>query len=97
MRLDLPCEPASLRAARNAVATVAHQLGAAVDDVKIAVSEAVANVVVHAYRGGSKGLIKVFARPERRSGSRRRRSPNGPPTINAGNASPGFARNWGTR
>jgi anti-sigma regulatory factor (Ser/Thr protein kinase) len=65
VRLDLPCEPASVAAARNAVAGLAQRLGVAVDDVKIAVSEAVGNAIVHAYRGGKAGVIRVFAREER--------------------------------
>ncbi len=65
VRLDLPCEPASARVARNAVAGIAQWLGVAVEDVKIAVGEAVGNAVLHAYRGGSRGAIRVFARHER--------------------------------
>jgi anti-sigma regulatory factor (Ser/Thr protein kinase) len=65
VQLDLPCEASSGRIARNAVATLARRLGVAVDDVKIAVSEAVANAVIHAYRGGERGAIRVAARQER--------------------------------
>ena len=65
MRLDLSCEPVSVGTARNAVASLARDLGASVDDVKIAVSEAVANAVVHAYRDGASGEIRVVARHER--------------------------------
>ena len=65
LRLDLPCEPASARVARNAVAAVARRLGVAVEDVKIAVGEAVGNAVLHAYRGGGRGVIRVFARHQR--------------------------------
>lgn len=65
VRLDLPAEPASVAVARNAVATLAHGLGMVVDDVKIAVSEAVGNAIVHAYRNGKDGLVRVFAREER--------------------------------
>lgn len=65
MRLDLPSEPGSVSDARNAVAALAEWLGVGVDDVKIAVSEAVGNAVVHAYRGGKAGVIRVFAREDR--------------------------------
>lgn len=65
VRLDLPSDPASVTDARNAVAALAARLGVAVDDVKIAVSEAVGNAIVHAYRGGRTGVIRVFAREDR--------------------------------
>jgi anti-sigma regulatory factor (Ser/Thr protein kinase) len=65
VRLDLPCEPESVGTARNGVAAMAERLGAAVDDVKIAVSEAVGNAIVHAYRDGKSGGIRVFGREER--------------------------------
>lgn len=61
VRLELRCEPASVGVARDAVATLAERLDIAVDDVKIALSEAVGNVVVHAYRGSREGVIRVFA------------------------------------
>jgi anti-sigma regulatory factor (Ser/Thr protein kinase) len=65
VRLDLPSDPTSVRVARHAVGALAHRLGVAADDVKIAVSEAVGNAIIHAYQGGRAGVIKVFARPER--------------------------------
>lgn len=65
VRLDLPSEPESVADARNAVAALAQYLGVAVDDVKIAVSEAVGNAIVHAYRGTKSGAIRVFAREDR--------------------------------
>jgi anti-sigma regulatory factor (Ser/Thr protein kinase) len=65
VQLDLPSEPGSVRVARNAVGGLAHRLGIAADDVRIAVSEAVGNAILHAYRGGRDGAIRVFARPER--------------------------------
>jgi len=65
VRLDLPCEPESVGAARNGVVALAERLGVAVDDVKIAVSEAVGNVIVHAYRDRKAGVIRVFAREDR--------------------------------
>ena len=65
VRLDLPSEPASVAKARNAVAALADRFGVAVDDVKIAVSEAVGNAIVHAYRGRKPGVVRVFAREHR--------------------------------
>jgi stage II sporulation protein AB (anti-sigma F factor) len=65
VRLDLKCDAQSVATARHAVAELARRVGAQVDDVKIAVSEAVANAVVHAYRGMRPGRIWVKARPER--------------------------------
>ena len=65
VRLDLPREPESVGIARHAVAALAERFGLPVDDVKIAVSEAVGNAVLHAYRGGKSGFIKVFARQDR--------------------------------
>ena len=65
MRLDLTCEVTSVAAARHAIADLARRMGAQVDDVKIAVSEAVGNAVVHAYRGVPPGPISVRARRER--------------------------------
>ena len=47
------------------MAALAERLGVDVDDVKIAVSEAVGNTIVHAYRDGKLGVIRVFAREER--------------------------------
>jgi serine/threonine-protein kinase RsbW/stage II sporulation protein AB (anti-sigma F factor) len=41
------------------MAELAVRFGAGVDDVKIAVSEAVANAVIHAYRGREPGSVRV--------------------------------------
>ena len=65
MELSLSCEPESAGTARRAVAELARRLGAPEDDVKLAVTEAVANAVVHAFRGGGTGTIVVQARRER--------------------------------
>jgi serine/threonine-protein kinase RsbW len=51
--------------ARDAVAKLAGRVGAEVDDVKIAVSEAVANSIVHGYRDRATGTIRVTARHKR--------------------------------
>ena len=56
--------PESVPRARCALATVAADAGAAgdrLDDIKLAVSEALTNAVVHAYRGGKVGRLHVTA------------------------------------
>jgi anti-sigma regulatory factor (Ser/Thr protein kinase) len=62
VRLELPSEPASVKRARDEVATLAASVGIPVADVKLAVSEAVSNAVTHAFRGRSPGTISVRAR-----------------------------------
>jgi anti-sigma regulatory factor (Ser/Thr protein kinase) len=57
--LELPAEPESVAEARHAAARLARRYGAEEADVKIAVSEAVGNAVLHAYRGGADGTITV--------------------------------------
>jgi anti-sigma regulatory factor (Ser/Thr protein kinase) len=63
--LDLSSDATNVAIARNAIAELAERVGAAVDDVKIAVSEAVGNAVVHAYRGDAAGTIRVTGRYKR--------------------------------
>jgi anti-sigma regulatory factor (Ser/Thr protein kinase) len=63
--LDLPSDSKSVGKARRAVAGLARRLGAVEADVAIAVSEAVGNAVVHAFREGRSGTIRVFARTDR--------------------------------
>lgn len=66
LELELPPEPSSVGRARAALATVARRLGAREDDVKLAVSEAVSNAVVHAF--GDKGgtiTLKAWREPDR--------------------------------
>jgi serine/threonine-protein kinase RsbW len=61
--LSLPAVPASVRDARQAVADIAAQVGGStrmVEDVRLCVSEAVANVVRHAY-GGEEGDVTLSA------------------------------------
>ena len=56
LRESWPAEPSSVPAARAAVVALARSAEAspdALDDVRLAVSEAVTNVVVHAYAGAS--------------------------------------------
>ena len=59
--LELPCEPGSVTAARGAAGELAERVGAPSADVRLAVSEAVGNCVVHAYRGGAPGMIRLSA------------------------------------
>lgn len=65
--LELPAEAASVARARRAVGEIAHRAGASVDHVRLAVSEAVSNSVLHAFRDRQPGRIVVSARshPER--------------------------------
>jgi anti-sigma regulatory factor (Ser/Thr protein kinase) len=61
VRLDLPAAPPSIKRARDAVAELAERAGAPAGDVKLAVSEAVTNAVVHAFRDRTPGTISVMA------------------------------------
>jgi anti-sigma regulatory factor (Ser/Thr protein kinase) len=64
LELVLSPEPASVVEARNAVTEVARRSGAREEDVRLAVSEAVGNAVVHAFRDENTGTITISARPE---------------------------------
>jgi serine/threonine-protein kinase RsbW len=64
LELELPSRAPSVAKARNALAGVARQVGAPEDDVKLAVSEAVGNAVLHAFRGREPGRIVLRARSE---------------------------------
>lgn len=60
--LRLAAEPASATRARHAALALAEQLGASRDTrsgIAVAVTEAVANVVVHAYRGIAVSGVEV--------------------------------------
>ena len=57
--------PASVAQVRHALADVARELECDVDAVRTAVSEAVANCVIHAYRDEPGGEVVVLARPLR--------------------------------
>jgi anti-sigma regulatory factor (Ser/Thr protein kinase) len=59
LELELPAVPDSVPVARHAAARLASEVGACEFDVKIAVSEAVGNVVVHAYRDREPGTIEI--------------------------------------
>ncbi len=64
IRLELLSLPANVGVARNAVATFASQADftlADIDEIRLAVSEAVTNAVVHAYPGRT-GWVRVTAR-----------------------------------
>ena len=64
MRLTLRCVLSNVAVARIAVATFAASLGFSVseiEEVKVAVSEAVSNAVLHAYPDGE-GEVTVWAR-----------------------------------
>jgi serine/threonine-protein kinase RsbW len=63
--LELPSEAASVATARSAAADLAVAVGAPVADVKLAVSEAVGNAVLHAFRGRTPGKVRVSARADR--------------------------------
>jgi anti-sigma regulatory factor (Ser/Thr protein kinase) len=65
VQLDLSSDAGNVAVARDALARLAREVGARVDDVKIAVSEAVGNAVLHAYRGDETGTIRVIGRYQR--------------------------------
>jgi len=59
-----PAVPEAVPLARRALAAVAAGAGAAgdrLDEIRLAVSEALTNAVVHAYRGGEAGRLHVTA------------------------------------
>ena len=60
MREELPAAPASVGAARRLLRRFAGDLGVDLDAVELAVSEAVANAVVHAYEDG-RGTVELQA------------------------------------
>jgi stage II sporulation protein AB (anti-sigma F factor) len=64
MRLVLPARSANLALARATVAAFAAQLPFTVEeleDLKVAVSEAVSNVILHAYPDGQRGDVAIEA------------------------------------
>lgn len=62
LELRLDAEPPSVAVVRRELGTfVDEQFGAASADVALAVSEAVSNVVLHAYRDGTAGKVRVVA------------------------------------
>ena len=61
---DLPAEPGSVRKIRRAIRSFAAAQGASgtlLDDIARAVSEAVGNVVMHAYPSDARGDVHVSA------------------------------------
>jgi anti-sigma regulatory factor (Ser/Thr protein kinase) len=61
MREHLPATLASVGVARRAVRSFAAGLDVDVEGLALAVSEAVANVVAHAYAEGSRGTLELSA------------------------------------
>ena len=59
LELELPARPESVTEARAAIVRLARRCKADLENVATAVTEAVANVVRHAYRGRSDGTIKI--------------------------------------
>jgi anti-sigma regulatory factor (Ser/Thr protein kinase) len=59
MREQLPATVESVAAARHAVRRFAADLEVDLDGITLAVSEAVANVVAHAYEDDSAGVIEL--------------------------------------
>ncbi len=60
--LELPPEPGSVAEARYAVRELARAVGSPVEEVALAVSEAVSNAVLHAFRYGKEGSVRIHAR-----------------------------------
>jgi anti-sigma regulatory factor (Ser/Thr protein kinase) len=61
VELQLPSAPPSIKRARDAVGDLAARVGVSNGDVRLAVSEAVTNAVVHAFRDRAPGTISVKA------------------------------------
>jgi anti-sigma regulatory factor (Ser/Thr protein kinase) len=67
LQLNLPPDPASVRRARAAVGDAVAELSdeeRLADDVRLCVSEAVTNVVRHAYSGRSRAEVEVVVTHE---------------------------------
>jgi anti-sigma regulatory factor (Ser/Thr protein kinase) len=65
LELVLASHPSSLAETRDAVADFARQCGSQVEAVKLAVTEAVGNAMLHAFRGRDPGTIAIRARSAR--------------------------------
>jgi serine/threonine-protein kinase RsbW len=63
--LQLPSEAGSIAVARRAAGDLARDVGAPESDVKLAVSEAVTNAILHAFRDRKPGTILVNGRLDR--------------------------------
>jgi anti-sigma regulatory factor (Ser/Thr protein kinase) len=59
MSVQLPGRSASIARARHATRRFARACGADPDDLALAVSEAVTNALIHGYRDGERGPIKL--------------------------------------
>jgi two-component sensor histidine kinase len=64
LELTLSAESESVAKARHAAAEFARTHGADPDDIALAVSEAVSNAVIHAFRGVDTGRIDVRGFPD---------------------------------
>jgi anti-sigma regulatory factor (Ser/Thr protein kinase) len=64
LELELPATPPSVARARHAIGTLADAIGADRHGVELAVSEAIANAIVHAYPDRHPGTILVRAQRE---------------------------------
>lgn len=64
MKLEFPSRPENVGLARVTVAAFATQLDytlADLEEIKVAVSEAVTNAIVHGYGGGPEGMVTIRA------------------------------------
>ena len=61
LKLELPAERRSVTRARQAIAEFAGPQGVDLERLKVAVSEAVGNAVLHAYQGHTAGTVVVTA------------------------------------
>jgi anti-sigma regulatory factor (Ser/Thr protein kinase) len=64
LALDLPAHPSSVTSARHAVEQWADAFGGRTGDIALAVSEAVGNAVLHAFKGRPAGTIRLRGRHE---------------------------------
>jgi serine/threonine-protein kinase RsbW len=67
LRLEAPAAPAAIGQLRRRVVDYATQMGASEavgEAIRLAVSEALTNVVIHAYDGGAPGAMTLEARRE---------------------------------
>jgi anti-sigma regulatory factor (Ser/Thr protein kinase) len=67
IELSVPARPESVAAIRRLLGGVGESLGlreAAVEDLRLAVTEACTNVVRHAYGEGARGPIEISIRPD---------------------------------
>ena len=65
LELQLPSEAGSVSVARRSAGDLARSVGASESDVKLAVSEAVTNAILHAFRDRDPGMVMVTGRVDR--------------------------------